>query len=76
MDASWIIVVKDQGKNCKDYAFYIAACDVLSLYGAGMLKEVAAELEKYRIDNAAIKEIRWRVKCSFGYGEFHTDIQW
>jgi len=41
MDASWIIVVKDQGKNYKDYDFYIATWNVLSLYRAEMLKEVA-----------------------------------
>ena len=60
MDASWIIVVKDQRKNYKDYDSYIATWNVLSLYRARMLKEVKAELENYRIDIAAIKQIRWR----------------
>jgi hypothetical protein len=58
MDASWLIAVKDQGKNYKDYDFYTTSWNVLSLHRAGKLKEVAAELEKYRIDIAAIKEIR------------------
>jgi len=57
IDASWMIVVKDQGKNYKDYDFYIATWNVLSLHRAAMLKEVAAEQEKYRTDIAAIKEI-------------------
>ena len=52
--------MKDQGKNYKDCDSYIATWNVLSLKRAGTLKEVAAEKEKYRIDIAAIKEIRWR----------------
>jgi hypothetical protein len=51
LDASWITVVKDQGKNYKDYDFYTTTWNVLSLYRAGMLKEVAAELEKGSKDN-------------------------
>jgi hypothetical protein len=58
MDAGWIIVMEDQGKNHKDDDFYIATWNVFSLYGAGTLKQLKTELEKYRIDIAAVQEIR------------------
>lgn len=42
--------------------FYIATWYVLSLFGAGTVKQLKTELEKYRIDTAA--EIRCRgVEC-------------
>jgi len=62
--------VKDQGKNYKDCDSYIATWNVLSLKRAGTLKEVAAEKEKYRIDIAAIKEIRWRGRAVLDTGNF------
>ena len=43
-----------------DYDFYIAICNVLSLYRAGMLKQVKSELEKYRMNIAGYIEIKWR----------------
>jgi len=70
MDASWMIVVKDLGKNYKDCDFYIATWNVLSLHRAGMLKEVPVEQEKYSINIAAIKEIRWRGSAVLVTGNF------
>ena len=70
MDASWMTVAKDQERNYKNYDFYIATWNVLSLHRAGMSKEVAAEQEKYRIDTAAIKEIRWSGSAVLDTGNF------
>jgi hypothetical protein len=60
MDASWIIVVKDQGKVIRTMISILLHWNVLSTYGAGMLKEVKTQLELYRTDTAAIQETRWR----------------
>ena len=46
-------------ENHKDDEVYIATWNVLSLYGAGK-KQLKTELEKYRIDIAAVQEIRCR----------------
>jgi hypothetical protein len=40
MDVRWIILVKDQGEVIRDYDFYGPAWNILSLYTAGMLKQV------------------------------------
>ena len=47
-------------ENHKDGEVYIATWNVLSLYGAETLKQLKTELEKYRIDIAAVQEIRCR----------------
>jgi hypothetical protein len=45
-------------KNYQDYDFCTATWNVIHLYGVGMLKQIKPE--KFRIDNAAVKEVRWR----------------
>jgi hypothetical protein len=46
MDAGWIIVMKDQGKNHRGDDLYIATWNVLSLYGTGTLKQLKTKLKK------------------------------
>ena len=61
-------------KSYKDDDFCIATRNVLRLYRAGMLKEVAAELEKYRIYIAGFQEIQMEGKWSARYRELHIDV--
>lgn len=57
-------------KRYKVYDFYISTWSVLSLYGAGMLKQVKTELQKYRIDIVGIQEVIWRGSGVLGAGNF------
>jgi len=50
--------------------------NVLSVYKAGMLKRFKTELQKYRIDIAAVPRGKVDGEWSAGYREFHTDIWW
>jgi hypothetical protein len=52
----------------KNDDFCIVIWNVLSLYGAGTLKQVKTEWKKYRIDISTVKEIRWRVVQSWIQG--------
>ena len=63
-------------KIYKHSDFYMDTWNVLSLYIAGMLKQVKAELQKYGIDIAAVPRDKMDGKWSAGYREFHTDIWW
>jgi hypothetical protein len=54
-------------ENYEASDFYIVICNVISLYRAGMFKQVKSELQKYGISIAAYLEIRWRGKWSISY---------
>ena len=70
----------ERPRKSYDYDFYIATGNVLSLficlfiyfslYSAGMLKQVKTEMEKYRLDNAAIQGIRRRRSGVLDTGNF------
>jgi hypothetical protein len=63
-------------KMYKHYDFYTDNWKVLSLYKAGMLQQFKTELQKYRIDIAAVPRDNMDGKWSTGCREFHIDIWW